>query len=1461
MRVMAAMALIGLSLGTAVLGCEAEQITGGTSAPRASVAALTQAGSPGSGADPAACALLDNPAKRARMSAALEMKLQMQCGLVDELEPSLGLSEPGLDRARAAADAVLGLAPAAPGEDIAVSNPALDTGGSTQSETSVVAVGNVVCAAWNDSGEGFGQNGFSGFGYSHDGGLTFIDGGPHPNGPDDMSFGDPSLAYSTRDNAFYFAALSQQGLSLWRSDDDCQSFQYVGPIHLGFGDDKELIAVDNTPTSPYFGRIHVGWTDFAAAGDSNVTAYSDDGGATWTAPAALPESGFGGQGMWPAVAPNGDVYFALAQLALEVGGLQNQWIYRSADGGDSYVQMTNIGSDQLRPENVNASGNCGRQALNGDVRNLSSPQIAISLDDSAAAGYVVHAVYPYDSDGDGPDESNVFYRQSSDGAQTWSPELKVNDDETATDQYYPTLAVTDDGTVAVSWYDRRLDPVNNFMIDRFVAYSLDGGATFGENERLSDVSTPIGATNPHFDGLAFCYHGDYDQAAIVDNTLHVVWSDDRRVTETGPNPDVYYDQVLLNPSLGRVRAAQAAIACGAAASFRLTDADLAGTGSVAITLTTDGGDAETLVLTEDPSRPGAFTGDADTAEGAVAPGDGLLQVAHGTVVTATYQDENDGEGEGGTAVATAQVVLDCQAAAISDVRTTELGGTRATIAFDPSEPVTATVEYGFACDALTRSASSAGLSASPTVVVQDLLRGTTYYFAVTSADRVGNVSRDDNAGECYSFRTLDAVFSTDFEDGLSGFEIDGTGENLWHLSTGCAAQVFGHTRPTALYYGVDATCTYQTAETNLGIVTSPVIHVANSAFVGLEFAFYLGTEGGGFYDQASVAVSVDGGEFVVVDSNFSTLNPRKKGVRKRADAVGAGGVALRENTGEWQHAAIDLTPLLDGASEADIRVRFGFDTIDGAGNEFAGFYVDDVAVLGELAPEPCSSGADCDDGLFCNGAETCSAGLCAHGTPVSCTSDDGIGCTDEVCDEARQACVSHANDEHCDDGAFCNGFEVCDPELDCQPSSGEVACSGDGIDCTVESCDEMLKGCRRTPDDFACDDGLFCNGIDVCNVLTGCESFPACQDGVACTQDVCFEEGQFCDFVPEDALCDDGLFCTGVERCEPGLGCATSGDPCPGPDLCDETANACQSTCFTDTNVNHTAAGRAYSRRNNRDYFAVGSNDTLGRGTAVTSLSGGGSFWQRVSSCPQPPTIDSLHVEVIGDGATVSGTASDPNDDITLVRLTFSTMFVGQFTVDAAGTEDWSVTLGGLFPGFAYTVSAQAFDSTGFASEPTPPVEFVVMPPIPPMIESISATSGTSAAVSGTASDDNNDLAFVYVSVFSSDTLVTAQQASGTTSWTTTFSALAPGVYSASAQAFDQSGLVSPSSERVSFEITQQCIRARNSEHKSAGRAYSLRTNRDYYAFGSDDYLGSSGRTITALRGSPGFWELVSGCP
>src|SRR6185295_27080 len=110
--------------------------------------------------------------------------------------------------------------------------------------------------------------------------------------------------------------------------------------------------------------------------------------------------------------------------------------------------------------------------------------------------------------------------------------------------------------------------------DRFLTFSTDVGATWNQNVRISDVSSLVVQILSNFDGLATCYHGDYDQVTATGGVVHVLWADDRRITASGPNPDVYYDQFLINTSLGHLRVAQPSVACTGAISASLTDQDL-----------------------------------------------------------------------------------------------------------------------------------------------------------------------------------------------------------------------------------------------------------------------------------------------------------------------------------------------------------------------------------------------------------------------------------------------------------------------------------------------------------------------------------------------------------------------------------------------------------------------------------------------------------------------------------------------------------------------------------------------------------------------------------------------------------------------------------------------------------------------------------------------------------------------
>ncbi len=209
----------------------------------------------------------------------------------------------------------------------------------------------------------------------------------------------------------------------------------------------------------------------------------------------------------------------------------------------------------------------------------------------------------------------------------------------------------------------------------------------------------------------------------------------------------------------------------------------------------------------------------------------------------------------------------------------------------------------------------------------------------------------------------------------------------------------------------------------------------------------------------------------------------------------------------------------------------------------------------------CSDNADCDDGLYCNGAETCDAlGVCQPGSAVDCS--DGVGCTDDSCNETTDSCDNVANDANCDDGQYCNGVEWCDAVSDCQ--AGTAVDCNDGVGCTDDSCNESTDSCDNIANDANCDDGQYCNGAEWCDAVNDCQAGTAvdCNDGVGCTDDSCNESTDSCDNIANDAYCpDNGLFCDGTEYCDAINDCSSTGDPCATGETCNETTDTCESSC------------------------------------------------------------------------------------------------------------------------------------------------------------------------------------------------------------------------------------------------------------------------------------------------------------
>jgi hypothetical protein len=241
----------------------------------------------------------------------------------------------------------------------------------------------------------------------------------------------------------------------------------------------------------------------------------------------------------------------------------------------------------------------------------------------------------------------------------------------------------------------------------------------------------------------------------------------------------------------------------------------------------------------------------------------------------------------------------------------------------------------------------------------------------------------------------------------------------------------------------------------------------------------------------------------------------------------------------------------------------------------------------EVIGAGCQSDLECDNGIFCDGAETCNTGTgeCENGTPPDC--DDLVACTDDICDTGQDICVNTPNDSFCDDDLFCNGVESCDPVNDCQ--DGMAPDCDDNVGCTVDTCDEVGDTCVNTPDDLACDDADVCNGEETCDPINDCQPGDplVCDDGDLCTTDSCdaldgcifspveCPVGEECDPADGqckapaecevDADCDDGEYCNGEEICDMGTCMPGTPPDCDDnvgctADSCDEVEDICVNT-------------------------------------------------------------------------------------------------------------------------------------------------------------------------------------------------------------------------------------------------------------------------------------------------------------
>lgn len=270
--------------------------------------------------------------------------------------------------------------------------------------------------------------------------------------------------------------------------------------------DKEWLGVDmHSPN--YKGNIYMTWTEFdtygsASQDDSSRIKFSrsTDRGMTWSESVTISDvsgncidSDNTVEGAVPCVGPNGEVYVSWA-------GPLGILFDRSLNGGETWGEDIFV-SDMPGGWDFD---------IPGIYRANGFPVTA--CDTSSGSPFNGNIYINWSDQRNGVNNTDIFFVRSTDGGDTWSEPLRVNDDNSTRHQFFNWMTIDQtNGAIYVVFYDRR--NTTNVATDVYVARSTDGGYSF-ENFKVSQSS---------FTPNSGVFFGDYTNIAAYNKKVYPIW--------------------------------------------------------------------------------------------------------------------------------------------------------------------------------------------------------------------------------------------------------------------------------------------------------------------------------------------------------------------------------------------------------------------------------------------------------------------------------------------------------------------------------------------------------------------------------------------------------------------------------------------------------------------------------------------------------------------------------------------------------------------------------------------------------------------------------------------------------------------------------------------------------------------------------------------------------------------------
>lgn len=400
-----------------------------------------------------------------------------------------------------------------------------------------------VVACWRDFRLGYRQ---VGVGYSFDGGYTWTD---YLIGGEYLKDSDPVLVVHA-DGTFYLIVMNYvdhyepNQLSVHRSTTG--GVTWDGPFTAIYSSgtyfhDKEWIAVDRT-WGPGRGNLHVAWARFSDVKINYVK--STDRGETWTSPVQVSSSSSYAQWPVPLALANGNTMIAWCKYWSDI----NYDI--STDGGATWGTDRTLTTTNTEPQ----------EEITGGITIFPYPSLALDETFGPRSGYVYCL---YADQAIGANGVDIWCRRSTDHAESWSDRVRVNDDPAGLDrdQFHPWVVCDEQGILTAMWYDRRDDP-GNYLWHIYMSRSTDGGLTWEENERITDVASSPGDAlreGPNqrrgeivpLGQLRAGLIGEYSGVSVVNGVSHPVWTDTRNGHQDTFTSVVVSGSAVEDPIQGR----------------------------------------------------------------------------------------------------------------------------------------------------------------------------------------------------------------------------------------------------------------------------------------------------------------------------------------------------------------------------------------------------------------------------------------------------------------------------------------------------------------------------------------------------------------------------------------------------------------------------------------------------------------------------------------------------------------------------------------------------------------------------------------------------------------------------------------------------------------------------------------------------------------------------------------------